>query len=558
MAKLTLVPTRAVGSVAGALLFGCVEEGAPPPPPEDVTLSKNALVASWTGQGVADDGKLLSRCWPVPPLIERVNSSSVTAEIVSSRKSAYARKGIKATVVAKNAMASGHATVERAEESVETDLSFTVSVGLNHVAYRAVLDPGVRAAPRVDRLDPRFSALCGSGAVSSVSHGGVGSLDVRLSFADKETKSAVRAALAVALSKGGVKAQMDAALDQLSSMHATNVRLSLRAHQAGGHSVNLGSLLLGDGTPGEAAENVKNCSGSLRDCLQIVKNAVQYFANPDVMRAFAQDPAPIDWEVLPWENFNLAPSARPNRDVILARDNLALLQEEALDDAARVGVRRSFGSATNAESKQAQKNLSAIAVALGVECLDDLAANPGDPVQSAECVRYANEESPEGLRSLGWRPLVDAAPPTKAPCLVQVYRFYGNGTDHVHSTSTNFGQGAGYSLEFADGWVAREQIPGTVAWYGLYHPGGHNDHFTSTDPNEGSGGAGYVNEGVKWYLPIQQLPGTVPLYRVYKGGDQSDHFLTRNGGEGSGVGYTNEGVRGYIWPTLPEGWRACP
>ena len=104
-------------------------------------------------------------------------------------------------------------------------------------------------------------------------------------------------------------------------------------------------------------------------------------------------------------------------------------------------------------------------------------------------------------------------------------------------------------------------------FYRYYKPGGHSDHFYTTNANEigtttkgQKGNHGYTSEGVQCYIYRTKVHGSVPLYRYWKGG-VSDHFYTTNVNEiGTSTknqvgryGYVSEGIAGYCMPYQVHG-----
>jgi hypothetical protein len=69
---------------------------------------------------------------------------------------------------------------------------------------------------------------------------------------------------------------------------------------------------------------------------------------------------------------------------------------------------------------------------------------------------------------------------------------------------------------------------------------------------------GYSAEGITGYIFPTQEVQTVPLYRSYQG-PHTDHFYTANKAESdnavANLGYTYEGITGYVFP--PSG-SSCP
>lgn len=90
----------------------------------------------------------------------------------------------------------------------------------------------------------------------------------------------------------------------------------------------------------------------------------------------------------------------------------------------------------------------------------------------------------------------------------------------------------------------------------------NTNHLYTTNWNEiGIGGNGWNYEGIQAFIFKNQEANTVPLYRFYtmirkKTGfnrytNYMDHYYTIV--KSSGVGYTNEGVIGYVYPTSLSG-----
>jgi len=80
------------------------------------------------------------------------------------------------------------------------------------------------------------------------------------------------------------------------------------------------------------------------------------------------------------------------------------------------------------------------------------------------------------------------------------------------------------------------------------------DHFyttNETEMNNSISSLGYTYEGITGYiLPIKEIT-TVPLYRLYQA-CQYDHFYTVDKAEADNAvnkyGYTAEGIAGYVYP----------
>jgi len=151
---------------------------------------------------------------------------------------------------------------------------------------------------------------------------------------------------------------------------------------------------------------------------------------------------------------------------------------------------------------------------------------------------------------------------------VPVYRFWNaNAHDHFYTTNANeTGPHAGYASEGQAFHLSTVGYPGFVPVY-RYYLAAHNDHFYTTNASEIGvtqhgqvGNFGYVCEGLLGYIAQNQVPGSVPVYR-YNHAANHDHFFTTNAGEigvtGQGQtgnhGYQCEGVLGYAFSSAASG-----
>ncbi len=99
---------------------------------------------------------------------------------------------------------------------------------------------------------------------------------------------------------------------------------------------------------------------------------------------------------------------------------------------------------------------------------------------------------------------------------------------------------------------------GAIPVFRMYSPY-VTDHFYTTNYDEYSSGAvkvGYSQEGILGYLYPTNVPGTIPIYRMYSP-YVKDHFYTTNYDEYSSgavkVGYSQEGLLGYLYITNEPG-----
>ena len=99
---------------------------------------------------------------------------------------------------------------------------------------------------------------------------------------------------------------------------------------------------------------------------------------------------------------------------------------------------------------------------------------------------------------------------------------------------------------------------GRIPMYRMYSPY-VTDHFYTTNYDEYMAGAvkvGYSQEGILGYLYPTSVSGSIPVYRMYSP-YAKDHFYTTNYDEyitgAVNVGYSQEGILGYLYPTSVSG-----
>jgi hypothetical protein len=120
---------------------------------------------------------------------------------------------------------------------------------------------------------------------------------------------------------------------------------------------------------------------------------------------------------------------------------------------------------------------------------------------------------------------------------VPVFRYYHDNTggqkkpDHFYTIYiTELGNGNyGWGFEGIGFFAYQYQIAGTVPVYRFYYQT-NNDHFYTTNFNEGNVAPGYVYETIAFYASPSNIQGSVPIYRYYNS-YVNDHFYTKNSNE---------------------------
>jgi len=154
--------------------------------------------------------------------------------------------------------------------------------------------------------------------------------------------------------------------------------------------------------------------------------------------------------------------------------------------------------------------------------------------------------------------------------VVVVHRYWNPGNhDHFYTTkpeeigTTHKGHTGnhGFTCE-GDGFtVFNHHHHGLVPVYRYYHAGNHNHFYTASAAEIGtthpghSGNLGYTCEGILGYVSPHEFPGSVAIHRYYHDGHH-DHFYTVSAneigtthvGHVGNHGYKYEGVLGYAYP----------
>lgn len=132
-----------------------------------------------------------------------------------------------------------------------------------------------------------------------------------------------------------------------------------------------------------------------------------------------------------------------------------------------------------------------------------------------------------------------------------IYRgVHGETGQHLFSRSLDeILNGPGLTFERVAFHLDGSPSAGTVPWHRCYLGTGWH-LYTRSASCEGAPDAAY--EGVLGHIATSPLPGTVPLYRLFKSGARRDHFYTTDANERGfavSIGYADEGVAGYVWPS---------
>lgn len=124
-----------------------------------------------------------------------------------------------------------------------------------------------------------------------------------------------------------------------------------------------------------------------------------------------------------------------------------------------------------------------------------------------------------------------------------VYRFYNPQTvEHFYTLNYQEGVQNAFSPEGVGFNVVSSSIPGTHLLYRCLI-GYAGKHLVSSDPNC----EGLSREGTYGAVYDTQVSGAVPLWRV-QGPNNFDFLATTNPSEGAAIGYSPQGVLGYVIP----------
>lgn len=126
--------------------------------------------------------------------------------------------------------------------------------------------------------------------------------------------------------------------------------------------------------------------------------------------------------------------------------------------------------------------------------------------------------------------------------IVPLYRFRAD--SYGYSYSTNDIGRAEQVLQRVQGYVHANQAAGTVPFYRFRNADRYYFYSTAKTP-----APGWFSDGIAFYIYPSQTPppGTVPLHAFH---NSKGFFYTTDQSEGFGIGYTYDGVSGYIHDTL--------